>query len=184
MAGCGFVWCKFQHRTCPQDDYLKSLALDSYELPVQGLLEEAAGLPSGDHLNPNQAQTLDAVSVPNSRRVRQRLHRTLAYKLAEAAKLRFGCPERDPANLKAVRKHVYDQVQELDINNYDASLAIDRAVALVFVPTDEEIFAADIPRCQTARRRLDRYRNGRREGFMGWICQEIRSIFPDRPRRR
>jgi hypothetical protein len=110
------------------------------------------------------------IIVTNHRRVRQRLHRQLAYKLAEATKLRFGCPVRDAANYRAVRKYIFDQIQARGINNYDASLAIDRAVELVFVPTEEERFAAGIPRCEVARRWNYEFHHGHTSSGCDFLC--------------
>jgi hypothetical protein len=146
------------------DIYVRSQPQYQVEEFTETLLEGSQGQegPDESSISTSTAYQLSESKpmVINHRRIAQRMHRTLAYKLAEATKLRFGCPDRDGANLKAVRKHIFDQIQELGLNNSDAARAIDRAVELVFVPTDEEIFAAGIPRCMEANRRLRLYRYG------------------------
>lgn len=79
----------------------------------------------------------DARRVKLAKRATNRKRLQLRY--SAAAKLEFGTPDRTKSNLLCVRDYIIRTMRADHVRNCDIIAVIDETVAMVFVPTEDEI---------------------------------------------
>ncbi len=88
--------------------------------------------------------------------------------IVNEAKNRFGCPQRNKANLLAVRKFLVDRMTAVNVRPTHMNRMLPLCIEMVFVPNDSEMAAERIAACWEATRGSSGYKRWYR-----WACNLV-----------
>jgi hypothetical protein len=106
------------------------------------------------------------VSLEPNIRIRVRKHDRLARALAEEGYFQFGARQRTPENLMITRKFLRDKLAlHSDLRKRDAAMALDLALTLSFVPTQQWLDMEKVVGTSKWSRRVDPTGS-----YFGWVA--------------